>query len=752
MKKSINIIYTVLLVSLFGALGFFCYQLFKSGDEILVPNFSDKTVEEVNAWCNSLKNNPCNISYENSDTVELNKVIYQSIKPDQELSESISFIISLGKMENIILPTIDSKTTKDIIETWAKENELVNLNYIFENSETVEKDNVIRIEPLSITSKDTTINIYISSGKPKSETIEVKPNEYINLTVEEFEKRGKELGLKPIHASEMDSTSSTVKKGNIVWHGNGSYVKDENFRYGVSKGANVITVTKGEFVGLTLDNFKSNIEKLGTKGLKAVHKTEYDAYSSTIEKDLIVFHGSGDYEEQEEIGYGLSLGPDGKSIIVSYGSYIGKSVQEFENAVSKLGNKGLKPNHNIDKDAYSKTVPIGCVVWHGSGEYVEEEKINYGLSLGKSKEDLENTEIVIAQGVYIGKTFDEFKKEAEMLGLVPYHREEWDVKDSSKSTNVIARNGYGTYKVGENISYGLYTGGTNSSTEIVVTKGQYVGKTLDDFKKICSELGIVPEHSEVYSDAYSDTIAKGSLDYHGSGTYVKGEVIHYTLSLGKKADAPKVNVSSYAGKTENEFKNYLSSIKMNLGNRSTAFSSSVASGRIISNDTGLLPEGSYISYMVSLGVDTRVNVENFAGKAESEITTFLSNNGLIANKKEANSSSVASGKIISNDTGLYNKGDTITYTVSIGKAQYAIENIASYNALWSFYHLDSYDSMVQELSNNSFKHFTNVSYVKGSDPNYPSPGMIISISVDGNTAYNNGYYDSDIPIVITIAK
>lgn len=752
MKKSVNIIFIIILVVLLGALGFFAFQLFNTNDKILVPDFSGKTVEEVNSWCNSLDKNPCNVTYENSDDVEINKVIYQSISADQELNDSISFIISLGKIEIIDVPIIDKNTTRDVIETWAKENELVNIKYIPENSDSVEKDIVIRIEPLNINSKDTSINVYISSGKAAPDSIEIKANEFINLTVEEFEKKAKDLGLKPLHASEKDATSSTVTKGNIVWHGNGSYEKDENFRYGICKGTYVINVIKGEYVGLSLDEFKTAIKSLGAKGLKAVHKTDYDSYSSTIDKDLIVFHGSGDYEEEDEIGYGLSLGKDSDKIIVSYGSFFNLTVSELETAVSKLGKKGLKPNHNTDKDNYSKTVAKGNVIWHGSGEYEDEEVLNYGLSLGKSKEDLENEEIVISQGVYIGKTLDEFKKEVDMLGLVPYHREEWDVKDANKSTNIIARNGYGTYKVGENISYGLYIGGSSDSKEIVVSKGQYIGKTLDEFKKICSDLGIVPEHSEVYSDAYNDSIAKGCLDYHGSGTYTKGEIIHYTLSLGKKSDAPKVTVTSYAGKTESEFIKYINGLKLKLGTKKTDYSNTIESGKIISNDTGSFIEGSSINYTVSLGKDNRINVGNYAGKPESDLTSFLSSNGLVASRKEANSSSVPSGMIISNDTGLYSKGNAVSYVVSLGKAQYQIMVPDTYNQIVLQLSSESYDDTVEILSSGVFSTFTNVTYVKGSDEEHQLRGEIISIQVNGKTNYEPGYYDSDAKIVITITE
>ena len=314
-------------------------------------------------------------------------------------------------------------------------------------------------------------------------------------------------------------------------------------------------------------------------------------------------------------------------------------------------------------------------------------------------------------------------------------------------SNTIARNGYGTYVKDEKISYGLYIG--NESGDIVITRGQYVGKTLDEFKKICSDLGIVPEHSEVYTDDYSDTIAKGSLDYHGSGTYTKGEVIHYTLSLGKKADAPKINVENYAGKTETEFKTYLTSKNLKAGTRTTEYSDNVAAGIIISNDTGSIAEGSSINYKVSLGKDTRVNVGNYAGKDETELTTFLTNNGLKGSKSEEHSSSVAAGKIISNTTGLFDKDGTVSYKVSLGKAQFNIMSADSYNSLYS--KISRYDDMVNQLKTGPFANFTNVTYQKGNDYELTS-GMIISIKVGNTTSYSPGDYDSDIAIVVTIQE
>ena len=751
MKKSVNIILIVILACLVGALGFFGFKLITSGDKVLVPDFSNKTVNDVNTWCGSLENVACSITYDYSDSIDKDYVVYQSISPNEEIYDSISFIISAGKKVLINLPTIDKNTTKETIEAWAKENGITNINFVEEANDTVDKGGIIKIEPSEIYATDTPINVFISTGKKEdvSNAIEIESEKYINLTVTEFETKVKALGLKPTHATEKDDTSSSVTKGNIVWHGSGTYEKDETIRYGVCKGVNVIEVTKGSMVGLTVEEFKTAVTKLGTKGLKPTHKDDYDSYSSTVAKDLIVFHGSGDYDEEEEIGYGISKGVDEDKIIISYGSYLGKSVDDLTTAVKSLGSKGLPVNHKSDKDEYSSTIEKGKIVWHGAGEYEDGETVNYGLSLGKdsSKETTDDKEIVVKQGDYVGKTLSEFEKAVKDLGLVPFHRSEWDVKDTTKTSNTIARNGYGTYVKDEKISYGLYIG--NESGDIVITRGQYVGKTLDEFKKICSDLGIVPEHSEVYTDDYSDTIAKGSLDYHGSGTYTKGEVIHYTLSLGKKADAPKINVENYAGKTETEFKTYLTSKNLKAGTRTTEYSDNVAAGIIISNDTGSIAEGSSINYKVSLGKDTRVNVGNYAGKDETELTTFLTNNGLKGSKSEEHSSSVAAGKIISNTTGLFDKDGTVSYKVSLGKAQFNIMSADSYNSLYS--KISRYDDMVNQLKTGPFANFTNVTYQKGNDYELTS-GMIISIKVGNTTSYSPGDYDSDIAIVVTIQE
>ena len=103
---------------------------------------------------------------------------------------------------------------------------------------------------------------------------------------------------------------------------------------------------------------------------------------------------------------------------------------------------------------------------------------------------------------------------------------------------------------------------------------------------------MVPEHSEVYSDDYSDTIAKGCIDWHGQGEYEKGEVIHYTLSLGKKGsetDEIIINSNDYVGKTYNEFKSAVEALGLKPEKSEVhddGYSNTIAKGSILRRGRG----------------------------------------------------------------------------------------------------------------------------------------------------------------------
>ena len=746
--NKMNILLTFLLVTMLAALGFCGYKLISNNKKVYVPDFSLKSEEEINTWCNSLETNPCTITSEYSDTVEKGKLIYQSIKAEEELTDKISFIISLGK--KIELPTIDENTTKQTIDDWLSTNGFKNILYIEEYSDTVVTGNVIKVECADLNDINSEVKVFISKGKnvTPDDTIYVEYGTYFGLTQSQFEEAVSKIGLKATHDSSKDAYSSTIDKDSVVWHGSTDYVKDEEIRYGLSLGVdpNAIKVEYGTYVGETFEDFKKAVSELGSKGLVPKHKEEKDAYSDTIAKGSIVWHGSGTYEEQEEISYGLSLGKEGSATTdtetyVDYGTYIGKTEAEMLADIATLTVNGLTPNHGHSnhKDEYSDTYAKGTVIWHGSGSYVDKEQFNYTLSLGK-KDSSSSDEIVVTSGTYVGKTYDEFKALVSKLGstgLIPKHRDYRDAYSDTIAKGSIIWHGSGTYEDGEEISYGLSLG-KKDSDEIVVTSGTYVGKTFDEFKSLVSKLGtsgLTPKHKES-RDSYSDTIAKGSIVWHGSGTYENGEEISYGLSLGP--NTVKVNVVSYAGKSESEFKTYLSNNGLTAGTRTEQSSDTVASGYIISNDTGSKSQGSSINYVVSIGKNT-VNVVSKAGTSEADFISYLTGLGLSkGTRSEEYSSSVAEGKIISNKTGLFNVGSKVDYVVSKGTQKASIMRPAYYTTG------SSYDATKANMEK-VLSVFTNVVYTAVEVPDY-TPGQIYKIEVNVNGTMKSDYSAGEYPV------
>ena len=590
----------ILTLCVDGLLG---YRFYTDSKKVEATDFIGHNANELYEWCSSL--NPkyaCKITYEETKEYEKDKVFYQSVAAGEQLKGEIAFKVSSGLIESIGRPMIDQNTTRLEIEKWASKNGLKEVSYIEEESSTVEKGIVIRFEPLDNIYTDTPVKVYISSGSKSEDsktedTITVEYGKYTGKSVSEFEKAVKELGLVPSHNTERDSHSSTVKEGNVVWHGSGTYEKNEKISYGISKGINEneIVVLAGQYIGLSEENFIAKAKELK---LKPNHKTERDDYSDEIEKGKIIWHGSGTYEENETFNYGLSLGKKGDTIEIEPGAYIGKTVEEFETITKDLK---LKPYHDSDCDEYSDTIAKGKIVWHGSGSYDVDESIRYGLSLGKaSAEDMVEVE------------------------------------------------------------------------------------------------------------------------------------------------------SGYVGKPEEDLIDYLSDLGMKYSRSSQEYSNDYPAGTVISYDTGKYPKGTVIYYKTSLGKDNRINVTSYAGKTESELLTYLENNGLKAGKRtETYSSTVASGSIVSNDTGYFSKGSSIDYKVSIGPQQEETATI-----LRPQYYMDytgnDFETTKNNLKNGPFSVFTNVEYVKVKSS--MSKGQITKITVNGDEGYSQGKYPLSTPIKIYIVN
>lgn len=454
-ESKLNILLSFILVGIVGAVGVLGFMYLNDNKTVTVPDFSNSTKTDVEIWCNSLDSDPCSFVYVNSDTVEKDCVIEQSVLANESLEGNISFTISAGKKAEITLPTVDENTTRDDIKKWATENGLINVSYINEYSDSVEADHVIRIEPNENITEDTELKVYVSYG------------------IEEND-------------DDSDETNS-----------------------------NVIHVESGTYLKLTKEEFETKVKALG---LTPSYVSKKDAYSDTVEEGLVIWHGYGDYIKDEEIHYGLSLGKDDSTgdIVVKANEYVGKTEEEFIAAVAKLGTKGLTPNHGHSSrtDDYSETYAAGTILWHGSGTYEDGETINYVLSKGPApKID------VVSKA---GSTESEFAAYITGLGL----------------------------KVGSKTS------------------------------------------------EYSDSVSAGVIISNDTGSYSAGSTVNYKVSLGKDT---RVNVVSKAGTSVTDFSSYITGLGLKLGTKTTAYSDTYAVDTIISNDTGTKSQGSSINYVVSLG-------------------------------------------------------------------------------------------------------------------------------------------------------
>ena len=605
--NKLNYLVILLLSAAIGIVGFLGYTYLNISKDVVVPDFLGKNKSEVFDWCGQLDPKySCEIVYEKSRSVQKDLVFQQSINAGSPLKDKITITIS-SELEQPLMLSQLYNTGKEDIEKWQKENGVENVTIVYENSDTVNKDAIIRIEPSENIFKDTPVTVYISSGRANAsdDKIEVKSGEYTNLTVSAFESQVKALGLKPNHNTAKDDYSTSVTKGNIVWHGSGTYENGETINYGIcldqkKDASSLINIKAGTYAGKSEDDFKKIATDLG---LKPVHNPDWDDYSDSIEKGNVVKHGSGDYEKGENFRYGLSLGKEGSdssgTFYISPDEYKGKTESEFKKIATDLG---LKSVHNPDWDDYSDSIEKGNVVKHGTGDYEKGENFRYGLSLGKKDDSSTSTVINVTNGQYVGKKESEFKTTATGLGLNPVHNADWDDYSDTVTKGYIIRHGYGEYEKGENFRYGLSLGkkdGDSSSTEIYISPGKYVGKSESEFQTIATGLNLKPVHNEEW-DAYSDSVAKGYIVKHGSGTYVKDENFRYGLSLGKAPDVT-VTVADKSGSSEESFKSYIVSLGLKAGTRSEEYSDSVSAGNLIRNDTGSFKKGASVNYTVSLG-------------------------------------------------------------------------------------------------------------------------------------------------------
>lgn len=265
------------------------------GKEIISPNLGDMSVDEINKW---IRENNLKISYKESysDNIRLGDVIDSSIKENDILSigDTIEITISKGQLEMIKYGTINEFTN------WATNN---NIDYeiVYENSETVKKDEIISSSHKEgqIIKDDDTIIIKVSKGKS------IKVPNFINLSKSDIESKCKNLNL-----------SCSFKYGGYTEKTKKDIATNQSKKEGtvVSEGVNlVITLSNGIYEKVNVPSFngksKSEIEKQ-CKSIGITCQFNYQSSYSSTAKDICVSQSkTGTVNKGSTISITLSKGP-----------------------------------------------------------------------------------------------------------------------------------------------------------------------------------------------------------------------------------------------------------------------------------------------------------------------------------------------------------------------------------------------------------------------------------------------------------
>ncbi|MEG0359751.1 MAG: hypothetical protein RR598_10840, partial [Anaerorhabdus sp.] len=189
-----------------------------------------------------------------------------------------------------------------------------------------------------------------------------------------------------------------------------------------------------------------------------------------------------------------------------------------------------------------------------------------------------------------GSSYDDFKKYVEGLGMkVGTKTERYN---DTYNSGIIVSNDTGSKTVGTSINYVASLGKYSPNAS------EFDGKTKTDAQNKMNSYSNLGSGSSISFNEPSYSDKPKDLTY---GCQASGKNVVCNISKGLE---PKpIEIISYAGKSETELVNFITSSKFIIGERTEEYSNTVASGNIISNTTGTFNPGTKINYVVSKGTE-----------------------------------------------------------------------------------------------------------------------------------------------------
>jgi len=502
-SSGLNIALVAVLVVLVTGIGILTYSIFKTENGVVAEDLSTKTPAEVEIWATSkgLKDQ-LTINYEYSETLAENTFISQDPKAGEVITDKLVVTYSKGKDPSfeIEVPTITSTTKLDEIEKWFAENGFTDVTVQYENNEEVEKDIVLRLNVTGKVKRSQPIIIYVSSGGDLDK-IEIEVADFSNMTKEEVATWAK------THTATIEYTtdfSSTVAEGRVISQSIAAGTKIK-----ASKTIGVV-ISKGK--GIEILDFpgdkKATIQTWATKNNVKLEFVE--EFSSSVKEGLCIRTepSTGSYiAEGDTLTVYMSKGPKGTIVVPT--DLLGTSESDF---VAKI--KALKLNPVKSSVTYFSTKLAARTIYsYDDGTFSEGDTVNYALSAGKFE-----------------------VKDSEYLNMT-------ESAARSIVNNYNARNAGATIKFNTKVNestpgltYACEHSGSNI-TCYIAEEEKYAVHNYTGQNDPCSESQCAFDNL-IYkkTSEYSDTVAEGRVirQSPSSGTYVKGTVINYVVSIGPK--------------------------------------------------------------------------------------------------------------------------------------------------------------------------------------------------------------------------
>ena len=226
------------------------------------------------------------------------------------------------------------------------------------------------------------------------------------------------------------------------------------------------------------------------------------------------------------------------------------------------------------------------------------------------------------------------------------------------------------------IAIAAFALGGNSSESEQIEVPSVTGQTLDEAKAQIASAGFTVG---TVTQTYSDTVDTGkviSQDPTAKTKKAKGSTINLTVSQGKQ----EIEVPDLTGKTAEEAKKALQANGLKYQAGTAEYSDTVAKDKVARQDVAAgskVAKDTVVTYYLSLGSEGN-SVPNVVGQTRSAATSTLNNAGFYVTVEEQYSSSVESGKVISQSPSAGEKlkeEGTVNLVVSKGPETSTVPNV-----------------------------------------------------------------------------